>query len=241
MRNLRGPHRQSILGYAWLLVPPLVTTAVWTGLNKTGVLPVGPTPVPYPLYVLTGLMLWSVFVEALKCPINDLRMAREILVKVRIPHEAVLLAGVGGIIFNLLIRALLLAGAFIVFGVMPGWSVFLVPFAVLSILMTGLAIGLWLAPVGLLYDDVSRTLDVATAFGFLVTPIVYPLPQHWPASLLGWVNPLVPAMEAARGWLDGSAAWPLPGFFLITLLALLGLVSGWLVYRVAMPHILARM
>jgi lipopolysaccharide transport system permease protein len=241
LRNLRGQHRQSVLGYAWLLLPPLVSALVWTGLNYSGILPVGKTSVPYPLYVLIGTMFWSVFVEALKCPLTELKNARDILVKVRMPHEAVVLAGLGGVVFNFLVRLLLVGGAFLFYGIFPGWSLLLLPVALLAILCLGLAIGLWLAPVGLLYEDVPRALDLILGFGFLVTPIVYPIPKIWPASLIADLNPLVPLLEAGRHWMEGTAYFPGPGFFLVTAVSFAALAAGWLLYRVARPHLVARL
>ena len=240
-KNLRGRHRQSFLGYAWLLLPPLATALVWTGLNYSGIISVGETRVPYPLFVLIGTMFWSAFVEALKCPIMDLRNAREILVKVRMPHEAVILAGLGAVFFNFAIRASLVAVAFIFYGYVPGWTVFLTPFVLLSIVCLGLAIGLWLAPVGLLYDDVNRTLDVVLGFGFLITPVVYPVPKTWPVSLISELNPLVPLLLTGRRWLQGFDLPPAPGFLAVSMISLVALLVGWLFYRVAKSHVVSRM
>lgn len=240
LKNLRSQHRQSILGYAWLLLPPLVSALVWTALNYSGVISLGETKVPYPLYVLIGTMFWSVFVESLKCPITDLKNARDILGKVRMPHEAVILAGLGTVFFNLLIRALLVAGAFLFYGNIPGWTLLLTPLAVLSIVLLGLAIGLWLAPVGLLYDDVNRALDLLLGFGFLVTPVVYPVPKVWPASLITDFNPLVPLLLTGRHWVQGLESPPAQGFVAVTLVSLAALIAGWIFYRVARPHIVSR-
>jgi lipopolysaccharide transport system permease protein len=241
LKNLRGRHRQSFLGYAWLLLPPLATALVWTGLNYSGIISVGETRVPYPLFVLIGTMFWSAFVEALKCPVMDLKNARDILLKVRMPHEAVILAGLGAVFFNFAIRASLVAVAFIFYGYIPGWTVFLTPFVLLSIVCLGLAIGLWLAPVGLLYDDVNRTLDVLLGFGFLITPIVYPAPKTWPLSLIAELNPLVPLLGTGRRWLQGFDVPAAPGFLTVSMVSIVALLAGWLFYRVAKPHVVSRM
>ncbi len=241
LRNLRSQHRQSVLGYLWLLLPPLATALVWTGLNYARVLPIGRTSVPYPLYVLCGSMLWTSFVESLKVPITGVRGSRDILAKVRVPHEAVILSGVTSVFFNFLIRLVLVLAALLFYGINPGWSLLLVPFGVLSIVMFGLAIGLWLAPLGLLYTDVSRAVDLVLGFGFLVTPIVYPIPKVWPASLISELNPLVPLLATTRCWLEGSGLAPFPGFYAIAALAAVAMLGGWLMYRVAAPHLLPRL
>jgi lipopolysaccharide transport system permease protein len=241
LKNLRSQHRQSFLGYAWLLLPPLASAIVWSGLNYSGILSIGPTQVPYPIFVLAGTMFWFVFVDALKCPLNDLKNARDILGKVRVPHEAVILAGLGTVFFNFLIRALLLAGAFVFYGILPGWTLALTPLALLSIVCLGLAIGLSLAPLGLLYDDINRSLDVLLGFGFLITPVVYPVTKAWPVSLISDWNPLVPLLLTGRSWLQGGDFLPAGGFFAISLASLAALFAAWVFYRVARPHLVARL
>lgn len=241
LKNLRSQHRQSFLGYAWLLLPPLASAVVWTGLNYSGIISVGETKIPYPLFVLIGTMFWFAFVDSLKCPLMDLKNSRDILGKIRMPHEAVILAGLGTVCFNFMIRASLVAFAFIFYARMPGWTVLLTPLALLSVVSLGLAVGLLLAPVGLLYDDVNRALDVILGFGFLITPVVYPIPKMWPASLISEWNPLVPLLSAARHWIQGYELLPQSAFFTVTFASFLLLGTGWIFYRVAKPHIIARL
>ena len=241
LKNLRSQHRQSFLGYAWLLLPPLASALVWTGLNYSGILSVGETKVPYPLFVLVGTMFWFAFVDALKCPLLDLKSSRDILGKVRMPHEAVILAGIGTVFFNFLVRALLVAAAFVYFGRIPGWTVLLTPVALISVVCLGLAIGLWLSPIGLLYDDINRTLDVVLGFGFLITPVVYPVPKTWPVSMISELNPLVPLLLTGRRWIQGYDLPPAPGFLSVTALACCALLTAWIFYRVAKPHLVSRL
>ena len=124
---------------------------------------------------------------------------------------------------------------------MPGWTVLLTPVALVSIVCLGLAIGLWLAPIGLLYDDINRTLDVVLGFGFLITPVVYPVPKTWPVSLISEFNPLVPLLLTGRRWIQGYDLPSAPGFLSVTALACGALLAAWIFYRVAKPHLVSRL
>ncbi|HEY0257850.1 MAG TPA: hypothetical protein VGC39_10435, partial [Candidatus Methylacidiphilales bacterium] len=53
LRNLRSQYRQSVLGYLWILLPPLATMLLWVYLNWTKTVAIGRTDIPYPIYVLT--------------------------------------------------------------------------------------------------------------------------------------------------------------------------------------------
>jgi ABC-type polysaccharide/polyol phosphate export permease len=65
VRNISAHYRQSLLGYAWAFVPPLFTTLIWVFLSSQNILDIGNNGMPYPLFVLTGTILWQNFVEAL--------------------------------------------------------------------------------------------------------------------------------------------------------------------------------
>jgi lipopolysaccharide transport system permease protein len=78
-------------------------------------------------------------------------------------------------------------------------------------------------------------LTLVAGFWFFLTPIVYP----GPAS--GWLrfNPVTPLLETSRSWLAGMEV--APGFFLIVGLAAVALAAAWLLYRLARPHVIARL
>jgi ABC-type polysaccharide/polyol phosphate export permease len=72
-------------------------------------------------------------------------------------------------------------------------------------------------------------------FGMFVTPVFYRIPPGSPLRF----NPVAPLIETARNWLTGAGA--APGFLLVTAVAALLLVLAWLLYRLARPHIVARL
>lgn len=241
LHNLRASYRQSWMGYFWLLLPPLATTAMWVYLNAARVLDVGPTDAPYPVYVLTGTLLWQVFADALNSPLQQLSAARNILKKSMVPHEAFLLAGLFEVLFNFAVRLALALPLFAWFKTALPASALLAPAGVASLLLLGFSIGLLLTPTGLLYQDVSRGLGLLAGFWFFLTPVIYPSTARWAASLPGRLNPVTPLLVTTRAWLTRGAA-PVAGAFpLVVCLSLLCLCAAWLCYRLARPHLTARL
>jgi lipopolysaccharide transport system permease protein len=238
VRNLKVQVRQSLLGYAWMLLPPLVAGLVWIFLGRTGVLNVPTHGVPYPVFVLAGVFLWQAFVEALNCPLQQLSNAKATLAKVRVPHEAFVTAGTAVVVFNSLIRLLVLLGVMLWFGVPLTGTLALAPLGLLALVGLGLALGWLVALLGLLYADVAQALAVGLNLWFLVTPVVYVLP----AGLGRWLhlNPVTPLLTTTRNWLLAGPLEPTPGFALVVVLAGLALGTNWLAYRLARPHLIAR-
>ncbi len=233
--NLRARHRRMLLGYAWLLLPAAMATGICVYLQSRRIIAVGDTDLPYPLYVLAGMVLWQVFVDALNVPLQQLWASRQLIARSHVPHEAVVLSGVFEVALNALVRLAVLAGALFLFGVAPGASVLLVPLGVAALALLGFVIGLVAAPLGMLYDDVRHGVVLLAGFWFFLTPVIYPAP----ATGLVQLNPVTPLLDTTRSWILSPGAGE--GFFMVTGLALLTLFAAWLVYRLARPHLVARL
>lgn len=240
LRNVRAQFRQSLLGYAWLFLPPLVTTATWVFLNMAGILNTQTTTVPYPLYVLTGTLLWQGFTDALNCPLTQLNASKSMLNKVNFPREALILAGIAEVILNFVVRLMVVGVVFLAlrFPIPP--TILLAPFGMLALLAFGLMLGLLSVPFGMLYQDVQRGLGIIVTLWFFVTPIVYATPSSAPLATILWLNPVTPLLVTTRDWLTTGSTNHLAAFLVITLLTVPGIFFAWSLLRLAMPHLIAR-
>jgi lipopolysaccharide transport system permease protein len=239
MANLQARHRRSWLGALWLLLPTLGTTLVWVYVQSRGLVSVAPTGVPYPVYVLAGTILWQLFVDALNAPLQQLALGRQMITRSRVPHEALILAGVLEVLLNCAVRLLVLAPVLVFFHIPMRATLLLVPLGIAALALLGLTLGLFAAPAGMLYDDVGRGLALVTGFWFFLTPIVYAAPSWGELRF----NPVTPLLDTARAWLTSGAGAPAVGngFAAVTLLTLPLLLAAWLFHRLARPHVVARL
>jgi lipopolysaccharide transport system permease protein len=144
-------------------------------------------------------------------------------------------------LFNLVVRVFLLVPVFVWVHASPGWQVALVPLGVIGLVLLGLALGVLIAPLGLLYDDAGRALLIATWLWFFLTPVIYRPPASGLLHAIVKLNPVTPAFSATRAWLTGGAAgFPLAAS-LVTAVAAVVLAWGWLLYRIAQPHLVVRL
>lgn len=233
--NVTARYRSAWLGWLWLLLPAAGTAAICGFIRARGIVTTTPTDLPYPFFVLAGVTLWQVFLESLQAPLQQLRSMRSIITRTNVPHEAVIGAGILELLLNAAVRLLLLAVAMVMFRIAPSPSLLLVPFGVLTLATLGVAIGLIVAPIGMLWDDVGRGIAFAATVLFFLTPAAYPLP---PSGLLR-LNPVSPLLDSTRAWIGGgSSPWGFAevagGSFVLLLFALL-------FYRLAQPHFVARL
>ena len=242
VRDISAQYRQSLLGILWALILPLANTAVWLFLNGSGIVTIQDTAIPYPVYVFAGTMLWAIFMDSINAPMGQTSSARAMLAKLNFPREALLLAGVYKTLFNAAIKIGLLLLILPFFKVNPGWGLAWFPMGVLSLVLAGTAIGLFITPVGMLYSDVGRALPLVRQFLMYVTPVVFPMPKGGGLVAKVFVlNPVTPLIINARAWLTGQSPEFFAYFVGVNLVALGLLFVSWVGYRLSMPILIERM
>jgi lipopolysaccharide transport system permease protein len=240
VRDLRAQYRQSLLGLGWAFIPPILTALGLVIARNSGVVNIGPTDLPYPVYVVFSMALWQTFGEALTGPLAAVTQAKPLLAKVNFPREALILAKLGEVFFNFGIKLILIIGLFLWFRVGVSWSVVLAPVALVHLVLLGTAIGLGLTPLGMLYGDVSRGLTLAIAPWLLITPVLYPVPTQGWFSWVVKLNPVTPLLVTTRELATQGVVSNPVGFWLASLFTLVMLLMAWLLYRLAMPFLIER-
>jgi lipopolysaccharide transport system permease protein len=240
VRDINSQYRQSLLGISWAFLPSIIMTIGFTLANEGNVIQVGKTDLPYPVYVMFSTVLWQTFVEALNAPLQAVMLAKPLLAKVNFPREALILAKLGEVFFNFAIKVILIIAVFIWFQIPVTWNILLAPVAIIHLILLGTFIGLFLAPLGVLYQDVSRGLTLITGFWLFITPIIYPVPKAGIFSLLVNFNPVTPLLVTARELATtGVISHPVE-FWVVSILTFIGLIFTWIVFRLAMPFVIER-
>lgn len=241
VRNISSQYRETMLGYLWALLPPLVTTGVWVFLSSQRVVSFDTGDIPYPAFVLIGTVLWQTFGDAINAPLRVITASKPMLSKVNFPHESLLLVALGEVLFNFAVRCVLLIAVFLLLKVPLGLGALLVPLGVAAVILVGMTLGLVLTPMGLLYQDIRRGLQLILQFWMYLTPVIYPPPQTGIASWLNYINPVSPLISTTRDWIVGGTALYLNAFCIVVVASLLLLVVATAAYRVVMPILIERM
>jgi len=240
-RNLKALYRQSILGFGWALFPPLATAALWIFLNSNNVVSMADTGISYPVFVLTGTLLWQIFSEAISAPLNQITDNKAMLSKINIPREGLLLSGLYQLIFNMTIKIFLLIGIFFAFRqVISFSSLVFVPVGLFAICLTGFAIGLFLTPLGMLYQDINRGLAVFLPFFMYLTPTVYPVPRDGMIGLIMKLNPVAIFITQTRNWFTAQPVNDMQFFWIYVIVFTLVFMVALVTYRISMPIIIER-
>jgi lipopolysaccharide transport system permease protein len=241
VRDISAKYRQSFLGILWAFIPPVVMAAGFTLAKGNGVVNIANTDLPYPAYIMFSMALWQTFVEALSGPVQAVSSAKGMLVRINFPREAIIIAKLGEVFFNFGIKLILIVGLFIWFQMPVSWGVLIAPVALIHLVILGTFLGVLLAPMGALYQDFSMGLTLITSLWLFLTPVVYPIPAEGLFATIVKLNPVTPLLVTTRELATtGMVSDPI-GFWIASLLGIVGLLVAWLLYRLAMPFVVERM
>ncbi len=240
VRDISAQYRQSFLGIIWAFLPPIVMAVSFTLANDANVINIGVTDIPYPAYVMFSTALWQTFVEALNGPVQAVTVAKPMLARVNFPREALILAKVGEVFFNFAIKLILIVTLFIWFRIPITWTVILTPVPLIHLVLLGTFIGILLAPLGVLYQDVSKGLTLITGFWLFLTPVVYPIPKEGVFGFLVHLNPVTPLLVTARELATTGVVSDPYRFWVVSGISLIGLLLTWVAFRLAMPFVVER-
>jgi len=202
-RELRVKYRGSVLGVAWSLVNPLVLVGVYTlvfsVLWRAFSIP------HYPLFLVTGLLVWVFFQSALQSSAGSLLGHANLVKQVKFPRQLLPLAVVGtNLISFLAMFAVVLPLNLIV---LPAtretfWAAILLSIPLIA-LVSGLSIVVAAATV--VFRDIEHLLVTALLPWFFLTPVFYTFDQlpkiderPWLADLLHYGNFITPPLIAIR-------------------------------------------
>ncbi len=240
IRDINAQYRQSALGFFWAIVPAIVTAWGFTFARNSGIVNIGDTDLPYPAYVMFSTTLWQTFIESLNAPIQAVSNAKAMLARINFPREAIILSQLGQVGFNFGIKLILIIGLFIWFKMPVTWNVVIAPVGLIHLIILGTAIGLCLAPIASLYQDISRFLGIATGLWLFLTPVVYPVPTEGTIATIVKLNPVTPLLVTTRELATTGLISNPQGFWLVSIVAIVGLLFAWVFYRQAIPYVVER-
>jgi ABC-2 type transport system permease protein len=180
----------SVLGYVWSLVRPLLLFGVLY-VVFTKVFHAGAGVPHYPVYLLTGIILWTFFLETTSGCVQCLMFREGLLRKMRFPRLVIPLSVALTALFNLGTNTVVVVGFALATGVTPGWGWLEMPVLVALLAVFAIGIGTLLSVLYVRFRDVQPIWDVSAQILFYVSPIIYTA-KTYPGSIVhvAMVNPI---------------------------------------------------
>ena len=199
-RDLKVKYRHTFLGIFWYVVQPLMMMFVIT-LGLGFVYPNTDLDLPYPLYVASGLVLWTHFSNGFSDGSKALDSFKGVIEKIAFQRACLPLVAVITAIVDMIASSFLLIAVMLFYHSEPSWRIIFMPILIIwgSFFIYGLA--LFFSAASVLYRDVRHFVPFLTQLLFFCTPVF--LKSEYLSSkfgVLASVNPLVTYLNFFR-WL----------------------------------------
>lgn len=240
LRDFKAKYKQTVLGFLWALIMPLLTVGTFVFLNRAGILNIGKVDIPYPAYALLGLTVWQIFSGGLRACSNSIVAGGSMIVKINFPKEVLVLSSLGEALIDTMVRIFLTALVFAIYKVVPAWTVVLFPFALIPLLLFTLGFGLLLSLLNAVFRDVANIISLSTTFLLFVTPVLYPEPKAALFKVFTIFNPLAALVSGPRDLVvKGYLTQPFSYMFYSGLSLAIFLIS-WRLFHLAEVRIAER-
>ena len=169
LRDIKVRYKQAVLGASWALIQPAVTTVIFTVVfGRLANMPAG--GIPYPLIVMSGLLGWQLFANALSGSSASLVSNSSLISKVYFPRLLVPFSCLGVALIDFLIVLGLFLLVNLWFGYFPSWHWLVLPGFILMALSTALGVGLWMTALTVKYRDFRFVVPFLLQVGIFISP-----------------------------------------------------------------------
>ncbi len=197
-RDLKLRYRNSVLGFAWCLLNPLLMMVVFTVVFT--VLLTNNTIEKFPVFILTGILAWNLHTTAVTSAINSVVGNANLVQKVYFPREVLPIATVLSNTVNFLLSLIVLFAMVLLYQVHLTETLLFLPLVILVQVVFTLGVAFVLAALNVFYRDVASIMETLMLAWFFLTPIFYRIEDVFPAysRLMYILNPPASIIAAYR-------------------------------------------
>lgn len=210
-RDIKVKYKQTVLGILWAVFQPAIMAILFTlGFGKL-ISENSELQIPYPVFALSGFLLWNIFSSGLSNAGNSMVNNANIIKKIYFPRLIIPIS-------SILVSVVDFVMAFLVF--IPvlyyydcSLNFFAIIFIPLSVLLAAIAtfgLGTFLAAVNIKYRDFRYILPFFIQIMLFVTPVIYPakINDNKLFQLILQLNPMNAPIELFRASInDATINW----------------------------------
>ena len=205
-RELKKKYRQSVLGYVWCVLNPLmvmiIMTIVFSRVFRNSI-------ENFPVYLFAGRMMYSFITDSAGTMLRSIVGNGQLMRKTRIPYYVFPLASMGSSVVNFLFQLVAFAIVLVFTGTYPSIHTAAFPLVCLEMFLFSFGFGLLLAVSEIYVRDTNYLFAVFTTAWMYLTPLFYPLSvlPELMQKLITMFNPAYYFVDMARA-IFLNHTWP---------------------------------
>ncbi len=206
-RDIKGRYSRALIGFGWTFLEPLLLSIVYYALFT--IIAGRPEPL-YALHVITGVIIWGHFGKSLQASVASLTKGKNLIKQVYFPREILAISPVVAQFWISCTSLLAVIPIMIYLDVKPTIQLlWMVPLGMLLSTILAIGVGMLVAPLNAISQDVQHLFRFIVRAGFFVSPVMWTYEMaaqrasgHWLDLIM--LNPMVVPITLVRKGLDGS-------------------------------------
>ena len=206
-RDIKSRYSRSMIGFGWTFLEPLLLSIVYYALFT---ILAGRPDQLYPLHVITGVIVWGHFGKSLQASVGSLTKGKNLIKQVYFPREILAISPVLAQFWISCTALLAVIPVMLYLDVRPNAQIFwMIPLGLFLSTILALGIGMLVAPLNAISEDVQHLFRFIVRAGFFVSPVMWTYEMAASRASGGWLdavllNPMVVPITLVRKGLDGS-------------------------------------
>jgi lipopolysaccharide transport system permease protein len=205
-RDIKVKYKQTVLGFLWAILQPLFMTVVFTLFLGDSIIQKTNLAIPYPVFALSGMLLWSVFSGGMSNAANSMVANANIIKKIYFPRLIIPISSILVALVDFFIALIVFVVVLFFYKVEINYfSILFLPISLVITCLSAMGIGTLLAALNIKYRDVRYIIPFLVQGLLFLTPVLYPA-NISSSSLVQFIlklNPLSGALELMRSLFTG--------------------------------------
>jgi lipopolysaccharide transport system permease protein len=236
-RDIKVKYKQTLLGVLWAVLQPLGMALLFTFIfSKT--LKMDSGNITYPVFVLSGLILWNFFNTSVSHAAESIIANAGIIKKIYFPRLIIPCSAILTALFDFMMAFIIFVCICIYYKQQVHWSaIYYFPGGIILVLMAAFGLGTFLSALNIKYRDFRYLIPFLLQVLFFASQVIYPL-QIIKNTMLKYIlsaNPVNGAIELFRAALTNTT----PDMFIIitsTVTSIILCIAGIYYFRKTESH-----
>ena len=235
-RDIKVRYKQTFIGVFWVVLQPLLTTVIFTLIfGRFADFP--SDGLPYPVFVLAGVLPWTYFATSLSGASGSIVGNRSLVTRVYFPRLLLPLSSITTPLVDFLVAFPVLVAMIFWFDIPIGIEALVAPLFLLLAAVTALGVGLLFTVAHVRYRDVPYAIPFVINIWMYLSPVIYPVnaledKYQWLLSF----NPMTAVITGLRWSLLGASPPSASVIVVGVITAVAFLMAGLAFFRHAEPR-----
>ncbi|MGZ3885566.1 MAG: ABC transporter permease [Bacteroidia bacterium] len=175
-RDIKVKYKQTVFGFLWAVLQPLVMVALFTLCLGRLISSSVPLNLPYPVFALSGFLLWNVFSSGLSNAGNSMVSNANIIKKIYFPRLIIPISAILVSLFDFFISFVVFIAVIIYYKTpLQVAALLYIPLSLLLTCISTFGLGALLAALNVKYRDFRYVIPFFIQALMFATPVIYPV------------------------------------------------------------------